>query len=169
VTFISSRPLLRRGDLRRTLGHQSNALRGLRAFLSYRADILNIQWQEKEGWRGMVGKEDGGRSFTLAGRSLGLGRYECCFLDIPSFTFFQCSSTFQHRRHTADKWENIVMELYGLFLVIGFACFLPQIKSSVKIFSLAVTFTQAVSGLYTQDLSSLHRVQIGVRSFPSFF
>jgi hypothetical protein len=36
VTFISSRSLLGRGDLRGTLGHQSKTLRGARADLSYR-------------------------------------------------------------------------------------------------------------------------------------
>jgi hypothetical protein len=65
VTFTSSRSLLGRGDLRGTLGHQSNTLRGARACLSYRLGIFNLLWQEKVGWRGMVlgkmiGKVDGG-------------------------------------------------------------------------------------------------------------
>jgi hypothetical protein len=53
VTFISSRHLLGRGDLRGTLGHQNNTLRGARIRLSYRLGILNILWWEKGGWRGM--------------------------------------------------------------------------------------------------------------------
>jgi hypothetical protein len=53
ATFISIRSLLGRGDLRGTLGHQSNTLRGTRACLSYRLGILNILWREKGGWRGM--------------------------------------------------------------------------------------------------------------------
>jgi hypothetical protein len=36
VTCISSRSLQGRGDLRRTLGHHSNTLRGARVCLSYR-------------------------------------------------------------------------------------------------------------------------------------
>jgi hypothetical protein len=55
VTSISSRPLLGRGDLRGILGHQSNTLRGTRACLSYRLEILNLLWQEKkvgERWLG---------------------------------------------------------------------------------------------------------------------
>jgi hypothetical protein len=65
VTFISSRSLLGRGDLRGTLSHQGDTLRGVRAHLSYRLGILNLLWQEKGGWRGwalgkMIGKEDGG-------------------------------------------------------------------------------------------------------------
>jgi hypothetical protein len=47
----------------------------------------------------MIGKEDSGRCWTLALRSLGLGRrYACCFLDIPAFALFQCFLTFQHSR-----------------------------------------------------------------------
>jgi hypothetical protein len=46
VTFISSRSLLGRGDLRGTFTHQSNTL-------SYRLGILNILWWGKGGWRGM--------------------------------------------------------------------------------------------------------------------
>jgi hypothetical protein len=42
ANFISSRPLLGRGDLRGTLHHQSNTLRGVRACLSYRLGFLNI-------------------------------------------------------------------------------------------------------------------------------
>jgi hypothetical protein len=56
VTFISSRSLLERGDLRRILGHQSNTLRGARACLSYRLGILNILWWEKGGWREISGR-----------------------------------------------------------------------------------------------------------------
>jgi hypothetical protein len=103
VTFISSGPLLGREDLRGTLGHQSNTLRGVSACFSYRLGILNIQWQEEGGWRGwalgkMVGKEEGERCWTLAGKSLGLGRYACCYLDspaVPAFVLFQCFLTFQ--------------------------------------------------------------------------
>jgi hypothetical protein len=69
---------------------------------SLQAGILNILWWEKGGfpWREwtlgkMVGKEDEGRWWTLVGRSLGLGRYSCCFLNIPEFALFQCFSTFQ--------------------------------------------------------------------------
>jgi hypothetical protein len=63
--FISSRSLLGRGDLRGTLGQQSNTLRGTRTGLSCRLGILNSLWQEEGGWRRwasgkMVGKEDGG-------------------------------------------------------------------------------------------------------------
>jgi hypothetical protein len=42
VTLTSSTSFLGRGDLRGTHGHQSNTLRGLRAHLSYRPEILNI-------------------------------------------------------------------------------------------------------------------------------
>jgi hypothetical protein len=52
-TFTSSRSLLGRGDLRGTLGHQSNTLREERARLSYRLGFLIILWWEKGGWRGM--------------------------------------------------------------------------------------------------------------------
>jgi hypothetical protein len=47
ATFISSRSLLGRGDLRGTLHHQSNTLRVARACLSYRLGILTILWWEK--------------------------------------------------------------------------------------------------------------------------
>jgi hypothetical protein len=43
--FISSRSLLGRGDLRGTLGQQSNTLRGTRTGLSCRLGILNSLWQ----------------------------------------------------------------------------------------------------------------------------
>jgi hypothetical protein len=63
VTFISSKPLLGRGDIRGTLSHQSNTLRGAKAHLFYRLGILNILWWEKGGWSRwalgkMAGKED---------------------------------------------------------------------------------------------------------------
>jgi hypothetical protein len=53
TTFASSRSLLGRGDLRGTLGHQSNTLREGRACLSYRLGFLSILWWEKGDWRWM--------------------------------------------------------------------------------------------------------------------
>jgi hypothetical protein len=53
ATFISSKPLLGIGDLRGTLCHQSNTLRGAGAHLSYRLRFLNILWWETVVWRGM--------------------------------------------------------------------------------------------------------------------
>jgi hypothetical protein len=99
VTFTSTRSLLGRGDL----GHQSNTLRGTRACLSYRLGTLNICGGKREvggGWAlgKIVGKEDWERCWTLAGRSLGLGRYACCYFNIqavPAFSLFQCFLTFQ--------------------------------------------------------------------------
>jgi hypothetical protein len=53
VTFTSSRSFLGRGDLRGILSHQSNSLRGARAGLSYKLEILSPLWQGKGGWMGM--------------------------------------------------------------------------------------------------------------------
>jgi hypothetical protein len=52
ANFVSNRSLLGRGDLRGTLGHQSNTLRGARAHLSYMLGFLSILGWEKGSWRG---------------------------------------------------------------------------------------------------------------------
>jgi hypothetical protein len=51
----------------------------------------------------MVGKEDGGRCWTLVGWSLKLVSYACCFSlaflsEVAMFALFQSFSTFQHSR-----------------------------------------------------------------------
>jgi hypothetical protein len=49
----------------------------------------------------MVVKENGAKCWALVGRSLGLGRYAWCCLDIPAiptFALFQCFPIFQYSR-----------------------------------------------------------------------
>jgi hypothetical protein len=77
MTFASSKSLLGRGDLRRTLGHQSNTLRGARAHLSYSLGLLSILWWEKGDWRGMGirknAKEDWGKVLHIIRKVTGVG------------------------------------------------------------------------------------------------
>jgi hypothetical protein len=55
----------------------------------------------------MVGKEDGGEVLDISGKVIGsLGRYACCFLDIPAipvFALFQCFLTFQQGRKKSRR------------------------------------------------------------------
>jgi hypothetical protein len=60
----------------------------------------------------MVRKEDGGRWWTLGGRSLGLGRYTWFCLNIPAipaFALFQYFLIFQHSR-----FFDIYIYIYGM-------------------------------------------------------
>jgi hypothetical protein len=79
VTFASSRSLLGRGDLRGTLRHQSNTLRGARAGLSSRLGFLSIQWWEKGGWSGWAlgkwtAKGEWGKVLDIIGKVTGAGQ-----------------------------------------------------------------------------------------------
>jgi hypothetical protein len=107
-TFTSSRTLLWRGDLRGTLSHQNNTLRGAKARFSYRLGFLSLLWRKKRGWRGMgIRKND-----CKGGMGEGAGHYQeghsgwtashtCCFSlallsEVAIFALFQCFSIFQH-------------------------------------------------------------------------
>jgi hypothetical protein len=110
VTFASGRSLLGRGDLRGTLGHQSNTLRGTRACLSYRLGFLSILYWEKEGWRGMgIRKNDyeGGMRECAGHYQEGhwgwAASHTCWFFslallsEVAMFALFQCFSVSQHQ------------------------------------------------------------------------
>jgi hypothetical protein len=92
ATFVSSRSLLGRGNLRATLSHQSNTVRGVRdASLTGWIFPASCWWQKRVwgGWalEKMTAKMTRGRYWTLLWKSLGLGSQP--YVSFFSWLFYQ--------------------------------------------------------------------------------